>query len=133
MAEPIGCLLDTSVFVAREQRRPADLTRIPQGPAVSVVTLAELRLAVLTAKQPDLVAKRLATLEAATAVEPIRIDAAVASHWATLRANAASFSQSRVNDLWIAATALALGVPIVSQDQGFARLESIGGPKAIII
>lgn len=42
-------ILDTSVFVAREQERP--LRELPAEGRVSVVTLAELRIGVLVA--PD--------------------------------------------------------------------------------
>lgn len=50
----------------------------------------------------------------------------------TNRVSAArSLSQARVNDLWIAATALALQVPVITQDDGFLRLEKVGGPKVI--
>ncbi|MEK7411374.1 MAG: PIN domain-containing protein [Actinomycetota bacterium] len=40
----------------------------------------------------------------------------------TLRESGRSVS---VNDLWIAATALALGVPLVTQDQGLVGLPNI--------
>jgi predicted nucleic acid-binding protein len=47
LADSIGAILDTSFFIAREQRRPLGQVALPRGLAVSVVTLAELRVAVL--------------------------------------------------------------------------------------
>ena len=53
-------LLDTSVFIAREQRRP--LGPLPEELAVSVVTIAELELGVLAAVDPERRAQRADTL-----------------------------------------------------------------------
>ena len=133
MAEQIGAILDTSFFIAREQSRPRATVQLPSGLALSVVTLAELRLAVLNEGDRARQATRLATLELALRVRPVGIDEAVAFQWAVLRSAARSLSQSRVNDLWIAATALALQVPVVTQDAGFRSLEKVGGPGVIMV
>jgi len=129
--ESIGAILDTSFFIAREQRRPLGPLTLPTGLAVSVVTLGELRLAVFNATVKGKQAQCLDTLEQALKVRPVGIDENVAFQWAVLRSAARSESQSRVNDLWIAATALVLQVPVITQDDGFLRLEKIGGPKVI--
>ena len=134
MAEVIGCILDTSFFVAAEQRRPRKSAALPDGRwVVSVVTLAELRLAVLNETNLQQKALRLRTLEKATRASAVGIDENVAFQWAVLRSAARSSGQSRVNDLWIAATALALGVPVVTQDAGFQRLAEVGGPSVILL
>ena len=54
-------ILDTSIFVAVEQGRPLERP-LPDSVSVSVVTLAELELGVLEARDPDTRAQRLATL-----------------------------------------------------------------------
>ena len=133
MADEIGAILDTSFFIAGERDRPIDLAAVPKRPAVSVVTLAELRLAVLNNSDPPRHAAYLGTLERALRVRAIGIDENVAFQWAVLRSAARSLSSSRINDLWIAATALTLQIPVVTQDQGFLRLEAVGGPKVIIV
>lgn len=133
MAEALGGILDTSFFIAREQGRPINLVTLPDGLAVSVVTLAELRVAVLNETDRRRQARRLDTLERALRVRPVPIDEVIAFHWAALGSAARSQSNSRVNDLWIAATALAWGVPVVTQDEGFRRLEKIGGPRVVIL
>lgn len=38
-----------------------------------------------------------------------------------------------VNDLWIAAVAVARDLPIVTQDPDFEVLRSIGGPEIIVV
>ena len=133
MADQIGALLDTSILIAQETGRPLRVADIPDGPVISVVTLAELRLAILNAGDTPTQARCLQTLERALRVQAIPIDETIAFNWAVLRSAARSLSQSRINDLWIAATAMALRVPVVTQDEGFVRLSQVGGPEAILI
>ena len=56
-----GAILDTSVFIAGEQGRALQRP-LPEEVSVSVVTLAELELGVLTARDADTRAQRLTTL-----------------------------------------------------------------------
>lgn len=115
-----GGLLDTSVFIAFESGRRLDIGAIPGRVRVSVVTIGELRLGVLSAEQPDDRARRLATLDRATALEPAPVTEAVAESWALLRVSLRSAGRSMpVNDSWIAATAISLGVPVVTQDDDY--------------
>lgn len=112
-------LADTSVFIARETGRPLR-ARPPDEVAVSVVTIGELRLGVLLAGDVETRHRRLATLQVALAVEPIPIDAAVGDAWAGLVASLRSRGRRMpINDSWIAATALARGLPVVTQDDDF--------------
>ena len=97
------------------------------------MTLGELRVAALNETDAAKRARYLSTLQYARRVRPISVDESVAYHWAALRSAARSLSQSRINDLWIAATALALGVPVITQDSGFVRLAAVGGPRAILV
>jgi predicted nucleic acid-binding protein len=46
---------------------------------------------------------------------------------------AKALPETRVNDLWIAAIALDLGVDVVTQSQGFLRLQELGGPGVILV
>lgn len=68
-------LADTSAFIAREQgRAPAPPPGEADEIAVSVVTVAELRLGVLLAGDVVSRSTRLATLQLAEALEPLPID-----------------------------------------------------------
>jgi predicted nucleic acid-binding protein len=110
-------LADTSVFVARESGRPLDLGRLPDRLAVSVITIGELRAGVLAATDVDRRDRRLVTLAGALALDPIPVDEQVANAWARLRLRLREEGlRMPVNDSWIAATAIALGVPLVTQD-----------------
>jgi predicted nucleic acid-binding protein len=112
-------LADTSVFIAAEQDRPVSGPP-PEQVAVSVITVGELRLGVLAAAEGQTRARRLETLTRAEALDPIPIDARVAHAWATLRlALRDTGMRMPLNDSWIAATAIAHRIPVVSQDADY--------------
>ncbi len=109
---------DTSVFIAREADRPLDVTALPDELAVSVITVGELRAGVLVADDVETRDRRLSTLTAVLSLEPLPIDGEVADAWARLRVHLREAGlRMPVNDSWIAATALAHDVPLVTQDR----------------
>ena len=119
-------LADTSVFIAREARRTVDIEAMPERLAVSVITIGELRAGVLAATDAVTRDRRLDTLTAALSLEPIPIDVEVANAWSRLRlALRDADLRMPVNDSWIAATAMALDVPIVTQDDDFPSLADL--------
>lgn len=125
-------LLDTSVLIARESGRSLDAESVPEETAVSVVTLAELHLGVLTASDTQTRARRLATLDAVAAVDALPVTAEAARHWAMLLTRLAEEGRrAKINDLWIAAVASANGMDVVSQDDDFDVIEMVGGPTVI--
>ena len=125
---PARGLLDTSVFIASESARPLAVERLPHEVAVSAVTIAELHVGVLAARDVDTRARRLATLETTADLELLRVDEQVAAAWARLRVHLAEAGRRlNVNDLWIAATALANDLPVVTQDDDFGPVEGVAG------
>ena len=119
-------LADTSLFIARETGRPILEQSIPEELAVSVITIGELRAGVLAATDTGTRDRRLSTLAAALALQPVPIDNAVAAVWARLRVILRDRGlRMPVNDSWIAATAMALGVAVVTQDQDFPSLDAL--------
>jgi predicted nucleic acid-binding protein len=121
-------VLDTSVFIARESGHPLDEVQLPDESAVSVVTLAELHAGVLIAADTDMRASRLATLDVVSDMEVLPVDEAAALVWARLRVHMAETGRRvNVNDLWIAATAVSRGLPVVTQDTDFDPLEEVAG------
>lgn len=113
-------LLDTSIFVAREQERR--LTRaLPEQVAVSVVTLAELEVGVLVAGDEEARARRMETLVMARErAAGIPIGQPVASAYARLAARALRAGRRpRIHDTWIAATAVVHGAAVWTQDEDF--------------
>ena len=121
-----SALLDTSIFVAVEQGRP--LARpLPDEVSVSVITLAELDLGVLVARDPDARALRLAILTGVRAeTVGLPADARVASAYARLAAGElAAGRKPRVHDTWIAATALVHGAEVWTQDDDFSSFAAV--------
>jgi predicted nucleic acid-binding protein len=119
-------LADTSLFIASETGRALDLVSLPDRLAVSVVTIGELRAGVLAARDLETRDRRLATLTAALRLAPVPVDDDVAAAWARLRVLLRDLGLwMGVNDSWIAATALALGVPVVTQDEDYVRVPGL--------
>jgi predicted nucleic acid-binding protein len=119
-------LADTSVFIARESGRPLDEAALPDELAISVITVGELRVGVLAATDLRTRDRRLATLTVALTLDPLPVDDAVAEAWARLRLFLRDSGQRMpVNDSWIAATALALDIPVVTQDDDYVDLEDL--------
>lgn len=119
-------LADTTVFIARESGRPLDEVLLPDELAVSIITVAELRAGVLSAGDVRIRDQRLATLTEAMALDPVSVDDDVAEQWARLRVLLRDSGQRMpVNDSWIAATAMALAVPVVTQDDDYVELDEL--------
>lgn len=119
-------LLDTSVFIARESGRPLRADQLPNEGYISVITLAELEAGVLAAPDQSARSRRLSTLTAVSALEPLPVDTAAATHWARLRVRLAEAGRRiNVNDLWIASIALANDLPVISQDEDFQVLADL--------
>ncbi|SFO42749.1 hypothetical protein SAMN05660359_03388 [Geodermatophilus obscurus] len=126
-------LLDTSVFIAQEGRE-LDVSALPDEVAVSVVTYGELRAGVLAATDVSVRSRRLSTLQTVADLHPLPVDTTVADEWARLRLLlAAAGRRVNVNDTWIAATALAHGVPVVTQDADYRALAEISDLQVIAV
>jgi predicted nucleic acid-binding protein len=119
-------IADTSVFIAHESGRWLRIDALPDRLAVSVITIGELRAGVLAAADVLTRDRRLATLTAALALDPVPVDREVAAAWARLRVLLRERGQRMpVNDSWIAATAMALGVAIVTQDDDYVDVPGL--------
>jgi predicted nucleic acid-binding protein len=120
---PASGLLDTSVFIARETGRP--LGELPAHVAVSVITIGELQLGVLAAREDSARARRADTLALARAADPIPVSEAVMVTWARLvdACRSAGIQRTvKLTDALIAATAIEHGLPIVTQDEDYTQI-----------
>jgi len=113
----VAVLIDTSVLIDAERRRaPLEAVAGSEERAVSVVTASELLHGVHRAADAAARMRRHAFVEAILSrVQPIPITLHVArAHaevWARLEADGALIG---AHDLWIAATALAHGMPVAT-------------------
>jgi len=119
-------LADTSVFIGLEAVR-FDVGRFADFEwGISAITLGELRLGVLQAKDPDVVSRRLSTYQLAQRFEAISVDEAVSEAWALLVSRLRVAGQKvPINDSWIAATAIAHRIPIVTQDSDYDAMPDV--------
>jgi predicted nucleic acid-binding protein len=115
------------VFIADEQGRQLDSERLPDEAAISVVTLAELELGVHMARSETDRARRLATLRGLhETYVALPVDERVASAFAQLVATARRAGRRpKVQDTWIAATAMTHEVAVYTQDTDFDALDGV--------
>jgi predicted nucleic acid-binding protein len=119
-------LADTSVFAGIENAR-LDIDRFADFEwGISVVTLGELRLGVLQAHGPEAASRRLSTYQLAQRFEAIAVDEAVADAWALLVSQLRGLGRKApINDSWIAATAIAYQVPVVTRDADYDAMPDV--------
>ena len=121
-------LVDTSVVIALEAIEPADL---PAELAVSAVTMAELAAGPHATTDPAERARRQDRLQRAEAAfEPLPVDAAVARAYGRVYAAVGAAGRKargrRAVDLFIAATAVAAGLPLYTRNpDDFAGLSDL--------
>jgi len=119
----VEALLDTSVLVGPEPASHA----IPDDSAISVVTLAELRVGVLMASDVEERARRLARLsDVQLRFAALPVDDEVTQAYAQVVAAAQRRGvRPRPFDALIAATALSQGVPVYARDHDFLKLPRV--------
>jgi predicted nucleic acid-binding protein len=123
LSPPASGLLDTSIFIAREEGRPP--AELPTRVALSVVTIGELRLGVLNAADDDIRARRADTLALARAADPMPVSEAVMVTWAHLVSDCRGAGVHRaikLTDSLIAATAIEHGLPVITQDRDYEKI-----------
>ncbi|MFC6011506.1 type II toxin-antitoxin system VapC family toxin [Nocardia lasii] len=123
---PERALADTSIFIGLEASRfePRQFDGFSWG--VSAITLGELRLGVLQSTDPEVSARRLSTYQLAQRFQPLEVDEAVSEAWALLVSRLRQAGRKvPINDSWIAATALAHGIPVVTQDSDYDAMPGL--------
>jgi predicted nucleic acid-binding protein len=114
-------VLDTSVLIAQEQHEPLDRS-LPTDVGVSVVSIAELEVGVLIARDAETRGRRLRTLtNVRSLAAALPIDERTASAYAQLAASVLqSGRRPRIHDTWIAATALVNEAEVWTRDADFS-------------
>ena len=95
---------------------------LPERGTVSVVTIGELQLGVLNARDAGTRARRADTLALARSAEPVPISEAVMVTWARLVASCQAAGVQRLvklTDALIAATAVEHGLAVVTTDDDY--------------
>jgi toxin FitB len=127
-----GSLLDTSVLIAHD---PTAALALPETAAISVITLGELRAAVLIARDPTLAAERTLRLaEVRAAFAPLPVDESVAERYGEVLALARSERLTvKATDLLIIATAAATARRLYTRDGSQGRLADAAGVATTLL
>ncbi len=113
----VTVVADTSVLIAPP---PSDHDDGDEPVVISAISVGELHAGVEMARDAATRSARLARLTAIVASVPVLpVDAAVGARYGELRR---ASGRAPSNDLWIAATALAHGFPLVTRDEQLAGL-----------
>jgi len=129
---PTRGILDTSIFIASETGRSLDSSQLPDQSLVTVITATELESGLHCAPDIKTRTKRLITYQSVMQLELLPVDRQATHQWAMLRAGVAKAKRRvNINDLWIAAIALANQLPVFTQDDDFDALIDIGGPEVV--
>lgn len=100
-----------------------------------MVTLGELELGVLSARDADARARRGATLGLARTAEPVPVGESVMGAWARLVADCRTAGIQRMvklTDALIAATAIDLGLPVVTQDDDYDQIAEVHSALRVV-
>ena len=119
-------MLDTDTCIYAMSRAVGFEPKLPlQDCVISVVVFGELEWGVLRSERVERNRDALYQWLAAVQVMDMNID--VARHYGRLRANLAAIGQLiSLNDLWIAAHALSLGLPLISHNlREFGRVQEL--------
>jgi predicted nucleic acid-binding protein len=121
-------LLDTSTLILLA--RITDAAKLPERPLISAITLAELSVGPLVARDDAGRAARLAHLQQAEAdFDPLPFDAAAARAFGAVAASlrrAGRKPAARAYDAMIAAVAIANGLPVFTcNPDDFAGIEGL--------
>lgn len=125
-------VLDTSVIIAVESGRPVDYAVLPLRQCITSISIGELHYGVHAAADTDTRHARLSTLQSIAGLRVLDVDTIAAAEWGRMRYRLREEGRKiNVNDLWIAAIALAHNLPVITQDNDFSMLTDLGGPAVI--
>ena len=120
-------LLDTSVVIGLEHIR--DAAALPERPLISSITLAELSVGPLVARDPERAARMARLQQVESDFQPLPFDAPAARAFGRVAASlrrAGRKPAARANDAMIAAVALANGLPLFTcNPQDFAGIDGL--------